>query len=111
MEIAKKDKDGVVIVSLIGRLAADSAVETEEELGKAIEENKKLLIDLSGLEYISSAGLRVLLVAAKSIRRDSGKMCLSGLKESVMEVFEISGFAAIFDLAATEDEALVILNG
>ena len=93
MEIAKKEKDGVMIVSLI-----------------VINENQKLLIDLSDLEYISSAGLRALLVTAKRIRKESGKMCLCGLKENVMEVFEISGFSAIFDSAVTEEEALSILN-
>jgi len=110
MEIAKKEKDDVMVVSFIGRLDAASAVETEDELNNVIEGSKKLIVDLSGLEYISSAGLRVLLVAAKRMRRESGKLCLCALKDSVYEVFEISGFSAIFDLADTEDEAFGILN-
>ena len=111
MEIARQDINGVMKVSLSGRLDAGSAVETEEEIGKVVDVNKKLILDLSGLEYISSAGLRVLLVAAKRIRRENGKMCLCELKETVLEVFEISGFSAIFDLADTEKEALDFING
>lgn len=110
MEIAKQNINGVMTVSLSGRLDAASSMEAEEELGKVIDENKKLILNLSGLEYISSAGLRVLLVSAKRIRREGGKMCLCELKENVLEVFEISGFSAIFDLEDTAKEALGFIN-
>lgn len=110
MEIAKKNNDGVMMLSFCGRLDASSATETENELNKIIDDSPKLIIDLAELEYISSAGLRVLLVAAKRIRRENGKMCLCALKDSVLDVFEISGFSAIFDLADTETEALTLIN-
>ena len=83
MEIAKKEKDGIIIVSFMGRLDAASAGDTEAELNGLISKGVKLLVDLSKLEYISSAGLRVLLVAAKQIRSNNGKMCLCELNESV----------------------------
>lgn len=110
MEIAKQEKDGIMKVSLTGRLDANFASEAEEELNRLADENVKLLINLEGLEYISSAGLRVLLVVAKKIRRNNGKMFLCCLSDNVSEVFEISGFAAIFDLAETETEAVRMLN-
>lgn len=110
MEIAKKEKDGVVMVALTGRLDAPSAGDTEAELNALVEQETRLLIDLKGLEYISSAGLRVLLVIAKQIRKNNGKMCLCSLTETVSEVFEISGFLAIFDIAETEEEAVGMLK-
>ena len=110
MEIAKKEKDGVVVVSLIGRLDAASAGETETELNSLTGDGAKLLVDLKGLEYISSAGLRVLLVVAKQIRRNNGKMCLCSLTETVSEVFEISGFLAIFDIADSEEAAFGMME-
>ena len=110
MEIAKQEKDGVMMVSLIGRLDAASAGDTEAELNQLTGEGAKLLVNLEKLEYISSAGLRVLLVAAKQIRRNNGKMCLCNLTDSVSEVFEISGFSAIFDIASSDQESVAILN-
>jgi len=110
MEIAKIEKDGVIIIALNGRLDAASAPDAESELNTISNSEVKLLIDLENLEYISSAGLRVLLVTAKQIRRNSGKMCICSLSETVSEVFEISGFSSIFDIAENREEALDILN-
>jgi len=110
MEISKHENDGVVMVSLIGRLDAASAGDTEADLKELAVDKSKILVDLSALEYISSAGLRVLLVLAKIMRQHNAKMCLCALRDSVSEVFDISGFSAIFDIAATEQEALDILK-
>lgn len=110
MEITNQKKDGITNVGISGRLDAASANEVEEKLNELIDGNDKLLIDLEKLEYISSAGLRVLLVVAKKVRKNNGKMCLCSLSENVSEVFQISGFSAIFDIAEFENDALKILN-
>ena len=110
MEIVKVEKEGVEVISLIGRLDAGSAVETEFKLKDVTAENSLIVIDLNRLEYISSAGLRVLLVSAKAIRKKSGAMALFGLTDNVREVFDISGFSAIFDIANDEVEAIKIVK-
>lgn len=110
MEIIKKDKNGVQLVSFIGRLDAGSSSSADLELKDIIKKDSKLIIDLNRLEYISSAGLRVLLVAAKAIHNKSGMMCLFGLNDNVSEVFNVSGFSAIFDIAESEEEATKIVK-
>jgi anti-anti-sigma factor len=73
--------------------------------------NDRLLIELSQLEYISSAGLRVLLVVAKRIQQKGGKVVLCALVPNVKEVFEISGFSSIFKIFDTVEDAAVFLKG
>ncbi len=112
MEITKSDQGGVATVAINGRLDAVSAVDAEKEFSSLLEEGKdKMLIDLAGLDYISSAGLRVLLVVAKRIQQTGGKVALSNLADNVKEVFEISGFSSIFKIYDSNDEAAEFLQG
>ncbi len=105
MKINQTELDGIVKLSIDGRLDAVSSVEADKEFTQVLDAgNDKLLIDLENLEYISSAGLRVLLVVAKRIQQKGGKVVLSSLTPNVKEVFEISGFSSIFKIfESTED--------
>jgi len=107
MEI-KQERDGdVVIVRLSGRLDSGAATAAEEQLSTALAgEPPRLAIDMSGLDYISSAGLRVLLVLAKKVQQQKGKVALGGLLANVREVFAVSGFDTI--LAIEPDPAAAI---
>lgn len=107
MEIVKSENENVVSLSFKGRLDAVSAPDAEKEVNSVLEAgSNQLLINLKELEYISSAGLRVLLVAAKGIRSSNGKIVLCSLSDNVKEVFEISGFSSIFNVADSEEDAL-----
>lgn len=111
MEINHTDVDGVVKVVINGRLDAVSSVEADKEFNAIFEQGKdKILIDLSKLEYISSAGLRILLVVAKRIQQKGGKVALCSLAENVKEVFEISGFSSIFKIFKVAEEAMTFLK-
>jgi anti-anti-sigma factor len=105
MEFAHENAGDVVIAKLAGRLDSSSAPSAEEQLTRVIGSGAPhLAIDLSNLEYISSAGLRVLLLVARKVQQAHGKLALFGLAPSVREVFSISGFDTIFtvrDDAAT----------
>jgi anti-anti-sigma factor len=94
------DRDGdVVIVKLTGRLDSAAAAGAEEKLGATLGGGTPhLAIDLSGLDYISSAGLRVLLVLAKKVQTAKGKVALCSLVPNVREVFTVSGFDSIFSI-------------
>lgn len=82
-----------------GRLDSNSGPVFEKELLGYIDGgSRRLLLDLSELSYISSAGLRVILVAAKKMKAAGGKLVLAGLSAQVAEVFEISGFNRILDI-------------
>ncbi len=107
MEIQKKTEKDVLIIKIDGRLDAASAPVAEGEINQALEgDQNRLLFDLSALEYLSSGGLRVILGAAKEIRRREGKVALAALKEYVYEIFEVSGFNAMIPIKDTVEEGL-----
>lgn len=107
MEIQNKVENDVLIITIDGRLDAANAPVAEKEIKEALgEKQNRLLFDLSELEYLSSGGLRVILGAAKEIRRREGKVALAALKEYVYEIFEISGFNAMIPIKDTLEEGL-----
>ena len=89
--------DNQMILSLSGRLDATNAPKLETELKKSIEGVKKLVFDFQELEYISSAGLRVLLNAQK-IMNNQGEMILRNINDTISDVFEITGFVDILTI-------------
>jgi anti-anti-sigma factor len=90
--------------------AATSPV-AEESIKKIMEgDENRLLFDFSSLEYLSSGGLRVILGAAKEVRRREGKVVLAALKPYVYEIFEISGFTAMIPIQDNVEEGLKDLS-
>jgi anti-anti-sigma factor len=97
MEFAQEQAGEVAIVKLAGRLDSSAAQPAEENFTRVLGSGAPhLAIDMSQLVYISSAGLRVLLVVAKKVQQAKGKMVLFGLVPHVREVFSVSGFDKIF---------------
>ncbi len=112
MEISEGKKSGVVILSVKGRLDASNAATLEQQLLALIDAGEqRLVLDGAGLDYISSAGLRVLLVAAKRLRSGGGGIALAALRDPVKEVLDIAGFSSIFKLYRTADEAVAAVAG
>jgi len=99
MKIVKDLKDGNLVVTIIGELNSFTAPELEEVIKNDLNGVKSLVFDLKDVEYLSSAGLRVLLVAHKVMSKQ-GKMSLRHVNQSVMEVFDITGFSNILDIEA-----------
>ena len=97
MKIEKSVKDGRVCYALEGRLDTTTAPELEEALKQGLEGATGLTMDFSKLDYISSAGLRVLLSAHKAMS-DEGGMKVTNVNDMVREVFEVSGFSDILDI-------------
>lgn len=107
MEINIKTHEKCTIVEVKGRLNTTNFSELETEFTKLINAgNHKLLVDCTDLEYVSSSGLRVFLVALKSLKKLNGKFVLCNLQEGILEVFEVSGFITIFDVCNNRDEAI-----
>ena len=92
MNIEKVLKANELTLILDGRLDTATSPKLEEELKAVLGDLKKLVLDFTNLEYISSAGLRVLLMAQKTMSKQ-GEMVILNVNETVMEVFEITGFA------------------
>ena len=97
MKIEKCVKDGKVCYALEGRLDTTTAPELETVLKEALPGVVSLTIDMSKLEYISSAGLRVLLSAQK-IMNKQGEMKIVGVNDVIMEIFEVTGFSDILNI-------------
>jgi len=92
MKIEKKLNEKTLVIELEGRLDTTTAPQLEAELKNSLDGVTELVFDLGALEYISSAGLRVLLSAFK-IMRNKGKMKVTNANELVKEVFEVTGFS------------------
>lgn len=107
MNINEQEKGQVAVLSLEGRLDSNTSEAFEQRvMGKIDAGSRQLVIDFSELEYISSAGLRVLLMAAKQLKGVGGAFALCGLKEHIREVFEISGFLPILTVVDDLDAAI-----
>ena len=107
MEINIKSVNKIKVASISGDLNSANAPEAENRLLSLIMGgNKKLIVDLHDLNYISSAGLRVLLAANKLIKKQQGELRISSLNNVVKEVFEISGFNFVFKIFSNTEEAL-----
>ena len=111
MEITQQEKNGIVSISIIGRLDADSSQEAEKVVKEALAgQTNRVLFNLGDLEYLSSAGLRVLLSAAKEMRRRDGKIVLCSLNEFVKEIFEVSGFQSLIPIAESVESGIEVLS-
>lgn len=97
MTIEKTKENEKVTLTVSGRLDTTTAPELEAALDEVLENTKELIFNLENLEYISSAGLRVILKAQKSMNT-KGSMKLTGVNDSIIEVFDITGFLDILTI-------------
>lgn len=98
MEITKKSDGSKLTVALSGRLDTTTAPELEKDLKGSLSGINDLTLDFSALEYISSAGLRVLLSTQKAMNAAKGTMKIVGANEIVKEIFEVTGFSDILTI-------------
>ena len=111
MEIAEERAGNVLIVAFKGRLDASSSSVAEKRLLDRIAAGEhRLVIDLADLDYVSSVGLRVLLLAAKRIKAVQGQIAVCALKPTIATIFDIAGFATLFRIHATREEAVCDLS-
>lgn len=107
MDINIRKVGDVSVLDFAGNLDTNTSPAAESEVSRLLDEGcKHILFNFSALNFISSSGLRILLATAKKLKIDNGKMVVCSLNDVVQEVFDISGFASILNLEATEEEAL-----
>ncbi len=111
MEIVEQKQGGVLIVGLKGRLDATNSTTTQDRIVALIDAGShQVVIDLSGLDYISSAGLRIFLMAGKKLKASNGKIALFGLQPPIHEIFEIAGFVGLFPICASREAAITTVQ-
>jgi anti-sigma B factor antagonist len=107
MQIEIKESQGIQIISFEGNLDTGTSPEAESKINELIAAGKqKLLVNFEQLNFISSAGLRVLLATVKKLNASGGDLRICSLNATVQEVFDISGFVTILNVKNTEEEAL-----
>ena len=107
MEIIEEIQGDIKIFRVNGHLDSNTSQLLEDKLFETISDgSKRIIIDFNDLNYISSAGLRVMLTATKVIKREGGQIMLCCMQEFVKEVFEIAGLGSLLRIAGTMEEAL-----
>jgi anti-anti-sigma factor len=110
MQIAEARQDGVLVMTPAGRIDTTTAGALETRLAAALAGvSPRLVLDLSGVDYISSAGLRVLLVAARRLQATDGRLVLCAMGPPVRQVFQLAGFLPLFTIQDTRDAAVAQL--
>ena len=110
MEVTEKKHDGITVLGLKGRLDSNTSDPFEKQLLGLVEGGAtRLVLDFQELDYISSAGLRVLLKAAKELKRNNGRLALCSLKDYIKEIFEMSGFVSFLPIHGTLEETLTAI--
>jgi anti-anti-sigma factor len=108
MKIDMHDKEDVKVVRFEGKLDTNTTPEAETTLNQAVEQGaSKILIDFKDLDFVSSAGLRILLATAKKLGTQGGALRVCSLNETVRDIFDISGFSTLLRVFEDEQEALV----
>lgn len=97
MTINKEVNGSKLNIALVGRLDTTTSPKLEKELKASMDDIQELVFDFTQLEYISSAGLRVVLAAQKTMNRQ-GSMIVCNVNETVMEVFEVTGFVDLITI-------------
>lgn len=107
MEITEARERGVAIVAPAGRIDSTTSDRLEQHLVALVKSGaRRVVVDMSGVEYISSAGLRVMLALAKRIKDVRGALAICALSDPVKTVFSLAGFLPLFVVDATRDAAV-----
>ncbi|MBI9077604.1 MAG: STAS domain-containing protein [Desulfatibacillum sp.] len=111
MDIIEEKNNDIAVFKLNGSLDSNTSPAFEEKVVAAITDGvAKIIVDFAGLDYISSAGLRVLNLASVKLKPANGNLVLCALQDYVREVFEIAGFDQFLPIVSSMDEAVIKLS-
>jgi len=112
LELQSDQTEGVLIISVAGRIDGLNAQEFHENLDKEIDgSDNPVVLDLEKLSYISSAGLRSILLIAKTLQGKNTRFMLCSLPAPIREIFEIAGFDKIIDVLESRSDAIATITG
>jgi anti-sigma B factor antagonist len=110
MDISLETRDGVTVARLVGRWDANTAPDIEAAIMPQIGPGCRVLLDLTGVPYMSSAGLRTLLLLYRGVEDNQGRIALAGLGERLRDTMAVTGFLHHFDLYDTVADGLAALR-
>ncbi|WP_018698854.1 STAS domain-containing protein [Amorphus coralli] len=112
LTVTEEEIDGVVVMAPVGRVDSANAKAFETEVLQKIQDGmSRIVLDFDQLEYISSAGLRVVLIAGKKVKATGGVLALCKLGPTIHDVFEISGFISLFPVHDSREDAIAAARG
>lgn len=109
MEISTQEINGVHVVAITGDIDASTAPEVQDKVLPLVDDGSKLLLDMSGVPYMSSAGLRALLSLYRQASAKNAALVLVGLSEEITDTMTVTGFLDFFATAPNQDEGLAKL--
>jgi anti-anti-sigma factor len=110
MEVKSRNENGIDILSPEGRIDTSTAKDFEDAVMGTLEHSSKIIVQFNKLDYISSAGLRVMLMAQKRMGAKQGLLVLAELPTNINEVFKMSGFSKILKICNTLEESKQLFN-
>jgi anti-sigma B factor antagonist len=111
LKVSESTEGDIVVISIDGRLDTATSADFDFALEPHTEKDTRLLVDLSDIQYVSSAGLRVFLMLAKKLQKSGGKLVLCNMSTGVREVFDIAGFSKILHIEEDREAGLKALAG
>ena len=105
------EQDGVRVVTLAGTIDGASAPAAQAELEPVLQPGSRFVLAMDGVEYMSSAGLRMMLMIHRQVTGRGGKVVLAGLPEEIRDTMSLTGFLDFFDTAPTVDEGVAEVKG
>ena len=109
VDYTQEEKGDILVLRVVGRLDATSSPMLEKKIVALIDGGKtKLVVNFNGVEYLSSAGMRLLLSMTKKINSKNGKIVISGVSSDVLDVIKMAGFDRILQITRNEEEALKV---
>ena len=112
MAVTIERQGNTIIAQVSGRVDGTNAAEFQDDLIPATDgTNQSVVLDIGGLSYISSAGLRVILLIARTLRSKDATLVVCSPTDSIREIFEISGFSQIIPLHNSQAEAVAAIEG
>lgn len=110
MEISVSEQYGLPVVKISGDLDSSSASQAEQEIFSSIDLKTPLVLDMTDCRYISSAGLRVLLMVGKQLKAQGGTWALAGVSEEIIDIMDMTGFSTFFTIFTTVEQAAESLS-
>jgi anti-sigma B factor antagonist len=101
---------GVLVITLVGELDASTAPEIQQHLLRRFGAHHKIVIDASGITFMSSAGLRLLLGIYRHVKGNSGNLVLAGVSDDLRDTMQMTGFWSFLDVVGNVDDAVARLN-
>jgi anti-sigma B factor antagonist len=110
IQVKTRTIDGASVISLKGTIDGGSAPAAQAAIVPLLEPGCRLVLDLSGVDFMSSAGLRLMLLIFRQVSGAGGKVAMIGLSEEIRDTMELTGFLDFFTTADSEDAALVAVH-